>query len=369
MSSQSRRTVVTTKTGRRTRRVVTTTATISAVPMSTTKTPLAEMAKVVEAVNTGKFTFIPEFGGQGSVYWKELQKLYTASSTSITRSFIDAAAQALLEESSSVETKASNAFEAVIDLQSWLQVGEAPVGLTMSRVYFSMPLLVLTQCANYLNFLETTGLTHESVVKNSATAVGHSQGVVSAVIFSAAKTAQEFVEIGISVLRYMFWQGLRAQETYQHLLTQYKQDGKNIEGAGPMLAVRGLKKKHVLKSIEVAKRRTKSPDLHLSLINASDMMNVTGFPATLTLLKQALEGLFAKPDADQTRIPHSQRKPTGSLSFLPLSAPFHTPLLSEAKPKLVQDVQRVKCAIKGGQLQVPVYATNAEATNLQTVDD
>ncbi|KAL3671875.1 hypothetical protein V7S43_002543 [Phytophthora oleae] len=237
----------------------------------------------------------------------------------------------------------------------------------MDRVFFSMPLLVLTQCANYLNFLETAGVTHESVVKSSATAVGHSQGVVSAVIFSAAKTAQEFVTVGVSVLRYMFWQGLRAQETYQHLLTQYKQDGKKVENAGPMLAVRGLKKEHVLKAIEVAKRRTKSPDLQLSLINASEMMNVTGFPATL--LKQALEGLFAKPDVNQTRIPHSQRKPTGSLSFLPLSAPFHTPLLTEAKPKLVQDVQRIKCTIKGSQLQVPVYATNAEATNLQTVDD
>ncbi|KAE9067205.1 Fatty acid synthase subunit beta, partial [Phytophthora fragariae] len=268
--------------------------------------------------------------------------------------------------------KASVAFEAAIDVHSWLQsleVGDAPADLALDCVYFSMPLLVLTQCANYLNFLETAGVSHESVVKSSATAVGHSQGVVSAVIFSAAKTAKEFAEIGVSVLRYMFWQGLRAQETYDQLLTQYKQDGKKLENAGPMLAVRGLKKEHVLKAIEVAQRRTKTPDLQLSLINASDMMNVTGFPATLTLLKQALEGLFAKPDANQTRIPHSQRKPTGSLSFLPLSAPFHTPLLAEAKPKLVQDVQRVKCAIKGSQLQVPVYATNAEATNLQTVDD
>ncbi|KAF1774831.1 HotDog domain [Phytophthora cactorum] len=321
-TSQSRRTVTTTKAGRRTRRVVTTTTTRSAAPMTTTNTPSAEMTKVAAAVTAGKFTFIPEFGGQGSVYWKELQKLYTASKTNTTRAFIDTAAQALLEESNSDEAKASDAFETPIDLHSWLQVEGAPSGLTMSRVFFNR------------------GVSHESVVQNSATALGHSQGV-----------------------------GLRAQETYQLLLTQYKQDGKNIENAGPMLAVRGLKKEHVLKAIEVAKRRTKSPDLHLSLINAADMMNVTGFPATLTLLKQALEGLFAKPDVNQTRIPHSQRKPTGSLSFLPLSAPFHTPLLTEAKPKLVQDVQRVKCEIKGSQLQVPVYATNAEATNLQTVDD
>ncbi|EGZ10857.1 hypothetical protein PHYSODRAFT_337628 [Phytophthora sojae] len=232
--------------------------------------------------------------------------------------------------------------EAVV-VHSWLQsleVGEAPADLALDSGYFSMPLVELTQCANYLNFLRSAGVSHESVVKSSATAVGHSQGVVSAVIFLAAKTAEEFVAIGVCVV-----------------------------DAGPMLAVRGLKKEHVAKAIEVAKRRTKRPDLQLSLINASDVVNMTGFPATLMLLKQALEGLFAKADANQTRIPHSQRKPMGSLSFLPLSAHFHTPLLTEAKPKLVQDAERVKCASKGSQLQVPVYATNAEATNLQAVDD
>ncbi|EGZ08830.1 hypothetical protein PHYSODRAFT_339257 [Phytophthora sojae] len=92
---------------------------------------------------------------------------------------------------------------------------------------------------------------------------------------------------------------------------------------------------HVLKVIEAAKRRT--------------MMHMTGFAATLTLLKQALEALFAKTDANQTRILHSR-------------------LLTEAKPKQVQDVERVKCAIKDSQLQLPEYATSEETTNLQTVD-
>ncbi|RLN89483.1 hypothetical protein BBJ28_00024947, partial [Nothophytophthora sp. Chile5] len=323
-------------------------------------------------MDAGKFTFIPEFGGQGISYWTELQRLYAASETSKTRAFIDSAAQALLEETSSDEAKASVAFAAVIDVNQWLQsleIGDAPAGLKLDRVFFSAPMLMLTQCANYLNFLETTGVSHESMVKNATTAVGHSQGIASAVVFSAAKTADEFHELAVSFLRYMFWQGLRAQETYQELMTQYKQDGKKIKDAGPMLAVRGLAKQHVVKAVEVARRRTKTPDLHLSLINAPDMMNVTGFPATLTLLKQALEGLFAKPDANQTRVPHSERKPTGSLSFLPLSAPFHTPLLNDAKPKVMKDVQRVKVALQGKQLQIPVYATTAEATNLQTVDD
>ncbi|CEG41510.1 fatty acid synthase subunit [Plasmopara halstedii] len=319
-----------------------------------------------------KFTFIPEFGGQGISYWTELQQLFAASNTGMTRVFIEKASRALLDESSSDEARASIAFETVIDVHNWLQsldVGEAPLNVSPDRVFFSMPLLVLTQCANYLNFLETAGVSHESVVKHSTTAIGHSQGIVSAVIFSAAKTAEDIIDLGVSMLRYMFWQGLRTQETYDLALTQYKRDGIDIENAGPMLAVRGLKKKDVLQAIENAQCCNKSQDLHLSLINASDIINVTGLPATLVQLKQTLEGQLANPDANQTRIPHSQRKPTGSLSFLPLSAPFHTPLLTEAKHKVVQDVQRIKCVIKGSQLQVPVYTTNADATNLQTVDD
>ncbi|KAE9121286.1 hypothetical protein PF010_g7178 [Phytophthora fragariae] len=127
-----------------------------------------------------------------------------------------------------LETLQSVAIEAVVDAHSWLQVENAPADLALDRVYFRMPLLVLTQCANYFNFLESVGVSHESVVKRSSTA------------------------------------GLRANETYDQLLTQYKQDGKKIADAGPMLAEHGLKKEHVLKAIEVTKRRTKTPDLQLS---------------------------------------------------------------------------------------------------------
>ncbi|OWZ15871.1 Fatty acid synthase subunit alpha [Phytophthora megakarya] len=331
--------------------------------MSDTETTLAV------AVDTGKFKFIPEFGGQGISYWTELQQLYVGSET--TRKFIDNAAQMLLEESTTTEAQSSAAFEAVIDLHKWLQlkIGDAPEGLRLNRVVFSMPLLMLTQCANYLHFLETTGVTHESMIKNSTIAIGHSQGVVSAVVFSAAKTTQEFQELSVAMLRYMFWQGLRTQETYQELLVQYNQDHKKVENASPMLAVRGLNKEQVARTIESVQCRSRIPNLQLSLVNASDMINVTGFPASLVVLKQALERQFSKPDVDQTRTPLSQRQPTGSLSFLPLSAPFHTPLLKAAQPKVMQDIQRVKCELNGSQLQIPVYTTNEEAVNMQLVNN
>ncbi|RLN76648.1 hypothetical protein BBJ28_00026751, partial [Nothophytophthora sp. Chile5] len=223
-ATQATTTTITTTTaaGQQLETVVTTTTTSS--EDTTTETTEAteptttEKASVLAtAMDAGKFTVIPEFGGQGISYWTELQRLYAASETSKTRAFLDSAAQALLEETSSDEAKASVAFEAVIDVNQWLQsleIGDAPAGLKLDRVFFSAPMLMLTQCANYLDFLETTGVSHESMVKNASTAVGHSQGIASAVVFSAAKTADEFHELAVSLLRYMFWQGLRTQETY-----------------------------------------------------------------------------------------------------------------------------------------------------------
>ncbi|KAE8964702.1 hypothetical protein PF005_g22126, partial [Phytophthora fragariae] len=143
--AQTKKTIVTrtTKAGKRTRRVVTITSTSTT---GSTPTTATAVTKVATAIGAGKYKFIPEFGGQGTSYWTELQKLYAASkSSSTTRAFIDSVAQALLEESSTDAAKASVAFEAAIDVHSWLQsleVGDAPADLALDCVYFSMPLLV-----------------------------------------------------------------------------------------------------------------------------------------------------------------------------------------------------------------------------------
>ncbi|KAI9906882.1 hypothetical protein PsorP6_016460 [Peronosclerospora sorghi] len=82
------------------------------------------------------------------------------------------------------------------------------------------------------------------------------------------------------------------------------------------------------------------------------------------LLKQATEE--SQPDPDSIFTTESHRL---TLVLLPLSAPFRSPLLADARTKVVQDVQRIKCVIKGSQLQVPVYASDAEVVNLQTLDN
>ncbi|POM65933.1 Fatty acid synthase subunit alpha, partial [Phytophthora palmivora] len=95
------------------------------------------MTKLASAVNIGKYKFIPEFGGQGSSYWKELQTLYAASETNATRAFIDTAAQALLEESSTEEAKGSATNEAGFNVhysRFSLEIGDAPADSGLARV-------------------------------------------------------------------------------------------------------------------------------------------------------------------------------------------------------------------------------------------
>ncbi|TYZ68250.1 hypothetical protein PybrP1_005286 [[Pythium] brassicae (nom. inval.)] len=323
---------------------------------------------------SGERKFILTYGGQSIQYWSELKALYAQDEAA--RALIDLAADALLEDSSSALAKASPAFECDLSLKAWLAsdsddsgATNEPAHVAWERAFFSYPLIALTQAANYVSFLATTATRHEDVVQRASCAVGHSQGVVSAAVFAAATTGEAFSELSVRFVRYMFWHGLRAQEAFLELLAHETPSTKRDGDATPMLAVRGLAKAHVVKAIEVARRRAKQDDLQLSLVNGPDMFCVTGKPATLVLLKQALEPLLAKPDENQTRVPFSQRKPTGSIQFVALSCPFHSALLAPARVKILADAARVGATLTGAQLQVPVYATTSDATNLQSLGE
>ncbi|TMW63553.1 hypothetical protein Poli38472_002494 [Pythium oligandrum] len=320
------------------------------------------MTAAHSAVREGKYKFVLEYGGQGSVYWDELAALYEQQGESV-RAFIDRVAHALNEDSSSEEATTSTGFERVLDIKSWFaKTTEAPASDKLSRAFFSYPLIALTQAANYLVFLDTNKLTHEDVVKSTACAIGFSQGVVSGALFAAAKTREDYETLAVAVIRYMFWHGLRAQEAFVDVCVKNEEV---IEESTPMLAVRGLTKAQVLKAIEVTKRKTQRDDVHLSLVNGKTQFSITGLPSTLELLKQALSGMMAKADENQNRVPHSSRKPTGLLAFVPVSCPFHSTVLAGAKESIVKDVERIGLVINGSDLQVPVYSTTSEAHNLQ----
>ncbi|RLN02776.1 hypothetical protein BBJ28_00027142, partial [Nothophytophthora sp. Chile5] len=84
MSEITQATMTTTTAGQQTETVVTTTTTSSEETTTettettkTTETTTTEnVSALATAMDAGKFTFIPEFGGQGISYWTELQRLY-----------------------------------------------------------------------------------------------------------------------------------------------------------------------------------------------------------------------------------------------------------------------------------------------------
>ncbi|TMW63542.1 hypothetical protein Poli38472_002483 [Pythium oligandrum] len=320
-------------------------------------------ANLVRSALRGKdFKFVVEFDGHGAVYWDELVALYEQQGESV-RAFIERVAHALKEDSSSEEASKSTGLERVLDIKSWFaKTTEAPTSNKLSRAFFSYPLIVLTQAANYLVFLDTNKLTHEDVVKSTACAIGFSQGVVSGALFAAAKTREDYETLAVAVIRYMFWHGLRAQEAFVDVCVKNEEV---IEESTPMLAVRGLTKAQVLKAIEVTKRRTRRDGVQLSLVHDRNVFSVTGLPSALKAFKRTLDGFMAKAGEDQLRIPYSARKPSGSVNYEPVSCPVHSSLLGAARALVAEDVERMGVVVRGSDLQVPMYGTSREAHNLQ----
>lgn len=372
-----------------------------------------------EALAASQRKFVIAFSGQGSEYWHELHTLYNQSQQcqqeptgldgqdDSARTLIDLVADALFRESQSDEARASPAFERVIELRSWLQQQQrssrqentdktdsgsfvatvtpgsdttddgkstAVAPVAWERACFSYPLIALTQAANYLAFLTTAGVRHEDVLQHTRCTVGLSQGVTVAAVFATARTNSEFVELAVRLVRYLFWHGLRAQEAFTNVDSATL--SVSVRGASstptPMLAVTGLPTEQIHRTMAAVASRSGANDLQLSLVHEEEKVCVTGLPSTLELLRSSLSPLLSKAVEDQTRVPFSQRKPSGDLAFVAVSCPFHSALLAPAKATILSDIERRGAAmptLSGSLLQCPVYSTAGDARNLQSLGD
>jgi malonyl CoA-acyl carrier protein transacylase len=77
---------------------------------------------------------------------------------------------------------------------------------------------------------------------------------------------------------------------------------------------------------------------------------VSGHAVSLHALRMALAGMTAAAGEDQSRLPFSQRKPFISCTYLPVTAPFHSPLLTSAIPLILADCKRL-----GTQTSSPLH--------------
>lgn len=211
----------------------------------------------------------------------------------------------------------------------------------------SLPLIGLTQIAQYIICGRALGLSPAQLRSRFAGGTGHSQGVVTACII-ARDDGQDwagFVDSALVGLRLLFYIGLRGSEAFppQTLAPATVQKCvDNNEGVPtPMLSVTGLPLASLQKHIDTANGHLEAEGagkVAISLYNGQRAFVVTGPPASLAGLASGLRMVRADDkDREQARTPHSKRKPVFTIRFLPIGVPYHSSYLTSCSDRVVNE--------------------------------
>ncbi|KAK4553557.1 beta subunit of fatty acid synthetase [Recurvomyces mirabilis] len=300
------------------------------------------------------------FGGQGNIeeYFDELREVWSTY-PSLVEDFISTAAALL--QGLARDTQAEKMYAKGLDVMRWLNFPEAqPDTDYLVSAPVSFPLIGLTQLAHYVVTCRVLGTHPGHVRERFAGTTGHSQGVVVATAIAASGNWESFDKAARNALTILFWMGARSQQAYPRtsLAPNVLQDSID-SGEGtptPMLSIRDLPRDSVEKYIgKTNEHLPKERHIGISLVNSARNFVVTGPPMSLYGLNLQLRKVRAPTGLDQTRIPFTERKIRFVNRFLPITAPFHSPYLTDAISKLEGDLKDIN--IGSQELGIPVYDT------------
>ncbi len=319
-----------------------------------------ESALLREAADENAFVYAV-FGGQGNIeeYFEELREIYTTY-PSLVEDFIATAAAHL--QVLARDSQAEKLYAKGLDILRWLNHPETQPDLDyLVSAPVSFPLIGLTQLAQYVVTCRVLGTHPGHVRERLAGTTGHSQGVVTAAAIAASGNWGAFDKAARDALTILFWIGARSQQAYPRtsLSPNILQDSiDNGEGSPtPMLSLRDLPRSAVQKHIDTTNEHLpKERHIGISLVNSARNFVVTGPPMSLYGLNLQLRKVKAPTGLDQTRIPFTERKVRFVNRFLPITAPFHSPYLTDAIHHLETDLKDVQ--IRADDLGMPVYDTN-----------
>lgn len=303
------------------------------------------------------------FGGQGNTedYFDELREIYDIYNGAIV-DFIELVAEKLLSLSRE-HPDASKIYTKGLDILRWLKNPETtPDNDYLVYAPVSVPVIGVIQLAHYAITARVLGLTPGDLRNYLAGATGHSQGMVTAVAIASSDSWESFFEASVKAMTVFFYIGLRCQQQYPHTsLPPSVLEDSVAEGEGkpsPMLSIRDLSKSQVQKFVDdTNKHLPKEKHIVISLINGARNMVVTGPPQALYGLNLALRKAKAPTGLNQGRVPHSERKLKFSSRFLPITSPFHSPLLTDATDVIVNDLKAANVEFAPSSLSIPVYDT------------
>ena len=302
------------------------------------------------------------FGGQGNIeeYFEELREIYNTY-PSFVEDFITASASHLLQLSR--DPRADKLYSKGLDVMRWLQNRDAqPDTDYLVSAPVSLPLIGLTQLCHYAVTCKVLGTDPGHVRDRLSGTTGHSQGVITAAAIAAAHDWSSFEQAAKDALIILFWIGSRSQQAFPRtsLAPAALQDSiDNGEGTPtPMLSIRDLPISQVQAHIDTTNQHLpEGRHIAISLVNSARNVVVTGPPMSLYGLNLRLRKVKAPTGLDQTRIPFTERKIRFVNRFLPITAPFHSEYLCEARKLIDEDLKDIK--ISSDRLAIPMYDTNS----------
>ncbi|KAA0166660.1 hypothetical protein FNF28_03034 [Cafeteria roenbergensis] len=333
---------------------------------------------------------ILEFGGQGYDYLADLEGVWNSPFHG-ARQLIAEAAAMVTKLAECEPAKRSGYFPLGMDIIGWIS-GSVEQVVPPPRYRFSapvsFPLTGLASAARLLAAAERLAAIRRvsvsdaltSLVGDAAALVGHSQGVVIAAVAAASTDVTSFRARSMHAIGLLFFMGLRAQLAAEALtgadprtrslrpavvrmqrLRQQEAGASPMLGVPggeeptPMLAVSGMDVETVERFIVRVRRAmaaqresevggASAPDsrreaLALSLVNGPTMCVVTGAAEALSNLRAAVTKASATRGDEQARTPHSRRKPVVATAYLPVSAPFHSPVLDPVCDAVLADCE------------------------------
>ncbi|KAJ2465120.1 fatty acid synthase alpha subunit Lsd1, partial [Coemansia sp. RSA 2320] len=190
---------------------------------------------------------------------------------------------------------------------------------------------------------------------------GHSQGIITSVVFASMTDLDSFYSLSERALGMLFAISMYTQLAHPPTTINpaiLEDSLENSEGTpGPMLSVLRLRQNDVERHIEATNRHLPADrQIALSLINGPRSFVITGPPQSLYGFNLSLRKLKAPAGLDQNRVPYSQRKLQFTTRFLPITGPFHSEYLASAPELAMRDILANGWTLDAADIHLPAFS-------------
>ncbi|KAL4769282.1 putative sterigmatocystin biosynthesis fatty acid synthase subunit beta [Aspergillus nidulans var. acristatus] len=329
----------------------------------------------LDAVDAGRSRLYACFGGQGPSNWTGLDELvhlsHAYADCAPIQHLIDSSARRL-ESLAAIPHRSSFFVGRGFQLQAWLNDAAAstPLPDDLALSPYSFPINTLLSLVHYAITAYSLQLDPAQLRQRLQGAIGHSQGVFVAAAIAISHADHgwpSFYRAADLALQLSFWVGLESHHASPASIlcaNEVTDCLENGEGApSHLLSVAGLDMHHLEQLVR--KLNDQGGDsTYISLINGHNKFVLAGAPHALRRVCIALRSVKASPKLDQSRVPFPLRRPVIEVQFLPVSAPYHSSLLSSVELRVTNAIGGLR--LKGNDLSIPVYCQmNGSLRNLQ----